>query len=60
MRVTKGLKIPVHYVVTKAKLDKLDKLTSGILQRPATNAAQDLSKENGLAICPISYVMTAV
>lgn len=30
MIVTKSLKIPVHYAVTKAKLDKLDKLTARI------------------------------
>jgi putative transposase len=30
MIVTKSLKIPVHYAATKAKLDKLDKLTARI------------------------------
>lgn len=30
MIVTKSLKIPVHYAVTKAKLDKLNKLTARI------------------------------
>ncbi len=30
MIVTKSLEIPVHYAVTKAKLDKLDKLTARI------------------------------
>lgn len=30
MRVSKSLKIPVHYAVTRAKLDKLDRLTAKI------------------------------